>query len=46
MQLRVHAAGVDRGVWRLVTGLPYLVRLAGYGLKKPKNLVPGLDLAG
>ena len=25
--LRVHAAGVDRGVWHLMTGLPYPVRL-------------------
>jgi NADPH:quinone reductase-like Zn-dependent oxidoreductase len=27
--LRVHAADVDRGVWHLVAGLPYAVRLAG-----------------
>jgi hypothetical protein len=26
--LRVHAAGVDRGVWHLAGGLPYPVRLA------------------
>ena len=26
--VRVCAAGVDRGTWHLVTGLPYLVRLA------------------
>lgn len=44
--VRVHAAGVDRGVWHLVTGLPYLVRAMGYGLRKPKNPVPGLDFAG
>jgi NADPH:quinone reductase-like Zn-dependent oxidoreductase len=25
--LRVHAAGVDPGVWHLMTGLPYLVGL-------------------
>jgi NADPH:quinone reductase-like Zn-dependent oxidoreductase len=42
----VHAAGVDRGVWHLMTGLPYLVRLAGYGLTKPKTPVLGLDVAG
>ena len=29
--VRVRAAGADRGVWHLMTGLPYLVRLAGYG---------------
>ena len=44
--VEVRAAGVDRGVWHLMTGLPYLVRLAGYGLTMPKNPVPGLDVAG
>ena len=44
--VRVHAAGVDRGVWHLMTGLPYPVRLAGYGLRKPKTPVPGTNLAG
>jgi NADPH:quinone reductase-like Zn-dependent oxidoreductase len=44
--IEVHAAGVDRGVWHLVTGLPYLVRLAGFGVTKPKNPILGLDVAG
>jgi NADPH:quinone reductase-like Zn-dependent oxidoreductase len=44
--LRVHAAGVDRGVWHLMTGLPYPIRLAGYGLRAPKTPVPGMDVAG
>jgi NADPH:quinone reductase-like Zn-dependent oxidoreductase len=44
--VRVHAAGVDRGVWHLMAGLPYPIRLAGYGLRAPKNGVPGSDLAG
>ncbi len=44
--VEVHAAGVDRGVWHLMTGLPYLVRLTGFGLTKPKIAVPGLDVAG
>lgn len=44
--VRVKAAGVDRGVWHLMTGLPYLVRLAGYGVRAPKNPVPGSDVAG
>ncbi len=43
--VRVHAAGVDRGVWHLMTGLPYLPRLA-FGLRAPKNPVPGMDVAG
>ncbi len=44
--VRVRAAGVDRGVWHLMTGLPYPLRLAGYGLRAPKNPVPGMDVAG
>lgn len=45
--LRVRAAGVDRGVWHLMTGLPYPVRLAGYGIRRPKkNAALGFDVAG
>jgi NADPH:quinone reductase-like Zn-dependent oxidoreductase len=44
--VRVHAAGVDRGVWHAMTGLPYPIRLAGYGLRAPKTPVPGADVAG
>jgi len=44
--IEVAAAGLDRGVEHLMTGLPYLIRLIGYGLTKPKNRVPGLDVAG
>jgi NADPH:quinone reductase-like Zn-dependent oxidoreductase len=44
--IRVRAAGVDQGVWHLMAGLPYLVRLFGYGLKKPKVPVRGREVAG
>ncbi len=44
--IRVHAAGVDPGVWHLMTGLPYLVRIMGYGLRAPKTRVRGRDVAG
>ena len=44
--VEVRAAGIDRGAWHLVTGRPFLVRLAGYGIRTPKQRVPGLDLAG
>ena len=44
--VRVRAAGVDRGVWHVMTGLPYPIRLAGYGLRAPKNPVLGMDVAG
>jgi NADPH:quinone reductase-like Zn-dependent oxidoreductase len=44
--VRVHAAGVDPGVWHLMTGLPYLVRVMGYGLRTPKVGIRGRDVAG
>jgi NADPH:quinone reductase-like Zn-dependent oxidoreductase len=44
--VRVHAAGVDRGVWHLMTGLPYLVRVAGVGVRRPKDKVRGREVAG
>jgi NADPH:quinone reductase-like Zn-dependent oxidoreductase len=44
--LQVRAAGVDRGTWHLMAGQPYLMRLLGFGLRGPKNPVPGLDVAG
>jgi NADPH:quinone reductase-like Zn-dependent oxidoreductase len=43
--LRVRAAGLDRGAWHMMTGLPYLGRLA-FGVPRPKNPVLGLDVAG
>ncbi len=44
--IEVHAAGVDRGVWHLMTGTPYLVRLMGFGIRRPKSPVPGMDVSG
>ena len=44
--IEVVAAGIDRGVWHLMSGMPYLIRLMGYGLTKPKQPVPGFDVAG
>jgi NADPH:quinone reductase-like Zn-dependent oxidoreductase len=46
--VRVHAAGVDRGVWHIMTGLPYFLRLIipELGLRAPKTLVRGSDIAG
>jgi NADPH:quinone reductase-like Zn-dependent oxidoreductase len=44
--VRVHAAGVDQGVWHVMAGLPYPIRLAGYGLRAPKTAVLGADVAG
>jgi len=42
----VHAAGVDPGVWHLMTGLPYPVRTMGFGLRAPRTRVRGFDVAG
>ncbi|WP_426996036.1 NAD(P)-dependent alcohol dehydrogenase [Pseudarthrobacter sp. N5] len=44
--VRVRAAGVDAGVWHLMSGRPFLLRLFGFGLRKPKVRVRGLDVAG
>ncbi|WP_226925183.1 NAD(P)-dependent alcohol dehydrogenase [Georgenia thermotolerans] len=43
--VEVRAAGLDRGVVHLMTGLPYLGRLA-FGVRRPRNPVLGMDLAG
>jgi NADPH:quinone reductase-like Zn-dependent oxidoreductase len=44
--VRVHAAGVDAGVWHEMAGLPYLIRVMGYGLRGPKRRIRGYDCAG
>jgi NADPH:quinone reductase-like Zn-dependent oxidoreductase len=46
--VRVRAAGLDRGVWHVMAGLPYLVRVVvpTMGLRRPKAPIRGMDLAG
>jgi NADPH:quinone reductase-like Zn-dependent oxidoreductase len=44
--VKVRAAGMDRGTWHVMTGLPYLIRIMGFGFRRPKNRVAGLDVAG
>jgi NADPH:quinone reductase-like Zn-dependent oxidoreductase len=46
--VRVHAAGLHRGDWHVMTGLPYLIRLVvpTLGLRRPKVPVLGMDVAG
>jgi NADPH:quinone reductase-like Zn-dependent oxidoreductase len=44
--VRVHAASVDRGTWHVMAGLPYPIRLAGFGFRRPKSANPGRSLAG
>jgi NADPH:quinone reductase-like Zn-dependent oxidoreductase len=43
--VRVRAAGVDPGVWHVTAGMPYLIRLMGFGFRAPKVRVRA-DLAG
>ena len=43
--VRVGAASIHVGDWILMTGSPFVMRLAT-GLRKPKNRVPGTDVAG
>jgi NADPH:quinone reductase-like Zn-dependent oxidoreductase len=43
--IRVHAAGAGPDVWHLMTGMPYMARLA-IGLRKPKLPILGWDVAG
>lgn len=42
----VRAAGIGRGVLHLMTGRPRLLRLFGFGLRRPRQRVPGRDVAG
>lgn len=44
--VRVRAAGLERGTWHLMTGRPYLMRLFGFGVRRPKNPVLGMEVAG
>jgi NADPH:quinone reductase-like Zn-dependent oxidoreductase len=46
MLIEVKAAGLDRGAWHLMTGRPYLLRIAGYGLRRPRTPGLGRELAG
>jgi NADPH:quinone reductase-like Zn-dependent oxidoreductase len=43
--VHVHAAGLDRGAWHVMAGLPYPVRLMA-GIRAPKSRVRGMELAG
>ncbi|GAA0481839.1 NADPH:quinone reductase [Paractinoplanes deccanensis] len=43
--VEVRAAGVDRGAWHAMTGLPTVARL-GFGLRRPRRRTIGIDLAG
>jgi NADPH:quinone reductase-like Zn-dependent oxidoreductase len=44
--VEIRAAGVDAGVWHLMTGLPLLTRAMGSGLRRPRVPVRGREFAG
>ena len=44
--VRVRAASVHADVWHAMRGVPYVLRFMGSGVRAPKHLVPGTDLAG
>ncbi len=44
--VRVHAASLNAGDWHSMRGRPSIMRLMGYGLFRPKEIVLGGDLAG
>lgn len=44
--VRVRAASVHPDIWHVVSGRPYVLRLMGTGIFKPKNPIPGTDMAG
>lgn len=44
--VKVHAVSVNSADVRLLAGKPFLVRLMGYGLLKPKHPILGSDIAG
>ena len=44
--VRVRAASVHPDVWHVVAGRPAVLRLMGSGVRRPKDRVPGTDVAG
>ena len=44
--IRINAASVNAADWHLMRGKPFLVRLMGFGLLKPKHKILGTDIAG
>ena len=44
--IRVRAASVHPDVWHVVAGRPAVLRLMGSGVRRPKDKVPGTDVAG
>lgn len=45
VRVRVRTASFNAGDWYMMTGLPYLLRI-GFGVRAPREKVPGNDVAG
>lgn len=44
--VRIHSASIHIGDWHVMTGMPYMLRIVGFGLRAPKVHVRGLDVSG
>src|SRR6188474_2999076 len=44
--VRVRAASMHPDVWHTIVGYPFVMRLMGNGVSKPKRRIPGTDLSG
>jgi NADPH:quinone reductase-like Zn-dependent oxidoreductase len=44
--VRVRASSIHADVWHAMRGIPYVLRFMGSGVRRPKNPIPGTDLAG
>lgn len=44
--VKIKAASVDAGVWHLMRGTPFLIRLIYGGLRQPKHSILGSAIAG
>ncbi len=44
--VKVISASLNKGDLHILRGEPFIIRLSGNGLFKPKNSIPGADIAG
>ena len=44
--VKIFASSINDGDKSMIKGKPFFIRLAGFGLLKPKNMIPGGDIAG
>ncbi len=44
--IKIYAASINDGDKSMIKGKPIFIRLAGFGLLKPKHTIPGGDIAG